>query len=447
MSTDINALLFEQRMEEEERARLDKYKRGWLYYKGAHKRQLKVKQGQPDDNVILNLHRLIVDKSAAFLFGKEPTFELQEGETTPAEEALDLLWQRNRKMTLLNEIALSGGITGDVFVKMVPEEGGPPRLINIPAEYCRAFWSTDDIEDVWLFLIQWVAMDRNGKGVVHRQRIMQDDGGRWQIINEIARGGERWGPDPDNPDISWPFDWPPIIHCQNLLCPGAYYGDADIEDVSEQDAINYIASKIQRIIRYHQHPKTIGKNFKPGDVKILEDDVLVLPGSDSDLWNLEMQSDLGASQTFMDRLISWYLAGSRIPRVDPAVINVGALSGFALRVLYGDLLEKTNVKQQTYGDMLIELNRRALELEGEGAENLTTIHWQDPLPKDPRGEAEADGFELDRGLASKETVRARRGLDNDAELERLQAEQVAEGNIGALLIRNFTQGQQTGFEA
>jgi hypothetical protein len=145
----------------------------------------------------------------------------------------------------------------------------------------------------------------------------------------------------------------------------------------------------------------------------------------------------------MDRLISWYLAGSRIPRVDPAVINVGALSGFALRVLYGDLLEKTNVKQQTYGDMLVELNRRDLELEGHGAENLTTIHWQDPLPKDPRGEAEADGFELDRGLASKETVRARRGLDNEAELERIQAEQVAEGNIGALLIRNWEQGQGT----
>jgi len=440
MNTDYDALLFEQRMEAEEGARLEKYKRAWLYYRGDQRRQLKVKTGQPDDNVILNMNRLIVDKSAAFLFGKEPVFELQEGETTPAEEALERIWQRNRKMTLLNEIALSGGITGDVFVKMVPEEGQPPRLVNVPAEYCRAYWDTDDIDDVWLFRIQWVAADRNGKGVVRRQDIEKDNT-RWQITNLIAKGGQRWEPDAENPDITWGYDWPPIIHCQNLLCPGAYYGDADIEDVSEQDGINYIASKIQRIIRYHQHPKTIGTGFKPGDIQITEDEALILPSAEAKLWNLEMQSDLSASLAFMDRLISWYLAGARVPRIDPAVINVGALSGFALRVLYGDLLEKTNVKQQTYGDMLIELNRRMLELGGQGAENVTTIHWQDPLPKDERAEAEADGFELDRGLASKETVRSRRGLDNEAELARLQAEEVSEGNIGALLVRRWEQGQ------
>jgi len=446
MSMELSASLFEQRMAKEYGDRLARYKEAWEYYNGNHDKSLAVKTGQADDNVTINLARLIVDKGAAFLFGKEPTFELQEGEATAAEEALGLFWQANRKMTLLNSVALMGGIYGDVFIKIIPQESDPPRLVNLMPQDVRAFTEPDDIEAVYRYVIQFTSLGKDGKALTKRQKIEREDNGTWMILNKVSLGAGKWEADPDNPDVSWGYQWAPIFHAQNLLSPGSYYGFSDLEDVSEQDAINYIASKVQRILRFHAHPKTIGKDFKPGDLETNEDDVLILPSATSDLFNLEMQSDLSAALTFMDRLTNWYLATSRIPRIDPAVINVGSLSGFALRVLYGDLLEKTNVKQKTYGDMLIDLNRRVLELGGQGEENMTRIHWPDPLPEDERATVEGYKFDLDYQVASVKTIRSRRGYDQNVEEERIQNQEVAQGNIGAQLVRNFNAGQQTGIE-
>ena len=444
----LDAILFEQRLEAENSARLERYRRNWSYYNGDHKQSLAVKMGQEDDNVVLNLERVIVDKGAAFLFGKEVEFELQEGETTPEEEYLENVWQRNRKGTFLTKFGTSGGIYGHGFVKIVPDgiETGIARLVSLDPENVTVFWDGDDIDSVWRYRIEYTAMGRDGKAVFRRQDIEKADSGRaWDILNRIARGGEQYREDPDNPDMAWPWPFAPVVDAQNLPLPGAYYGMSDMDDANLQDAINYVASKIQRILRYHAHPKTIGKGFGKGDITVQEDDVLILPGTESDLFNLEMQSDLAAALQFLDNLINWELTLARVPNLDPAKVNVGALSGFALSILYGDLLEKTESKRRTYGDLLIELNRRILALAGYGDDNYTTIHWQSPLPNDDTEAKNRDSFELDYGLASKETVRTRRGLDNEIEIERIDAEKqamdVADGNVGALLLRRFETGR------
>ncbi len=439
----LQAQLFAERMLEQRRKRLEQIARNWKYYNGFHKQMLVVRRGQPDDNVTINLARLIVDKGAAFLFGKPLVIELQEGETTPEEEWLTRIWQRNKLHTLLLRLAISGGVTGHVFLKIVPsaKQGDPPRLVNIEAEYVTVYYAGEDIDDAWRYRIEWEERSRAGVGVSRRQDIERDNDGRWSIAQWIAEGSAAWMEDPQHPRVDWQWDWPPMLDCQNLINPGSYYGQSDLEDLSEQDGINYLASNMQRIIRYHQHPKTIGAGFKAEDVKIATDETLVLPDEKAWVKNLEMQSDLGASLNFFDRLINWFLAGARIPRIDPAVMNVGALSGFALRILYGDLLEKTEVKRRLYGDMLIELVRRLLEMDGKGPDHIATLHWADPLPVDEKASIERDKFERDYELASKETVQTRRGLDVDAEKTRLEAEEVAGGNVGAMILREWETGR------
>jgi len=446
MLANVDAWMFAQRMEAENRERLQRYKRGWEYYNGDHARPLQVREGQPDDNVIVNLARMIVDKGVAFLFGKEVGFELEEGDTTPEEEALEEIWQRNAKLTLLTKVGTTGGIYGDVFLKLVPDAFGDglPRIVNVLPEYVTALYDGQDIDSVWEWQIEWTEQDRDRNALHRRQRIARDDtpsGERWQVVNEVKRGHGAWQQDPDNPSFTWQWPWSPMIHIQNLPLPGSYYGASDLEDLSEQDAINYLASKMQRITRYHAHPKTVGSGFGGGDIKVNEDDTLILPGVESKLWNLEMQSDLSGTLALMDRLINWYLATARIPRIDPATINVGSMSGFALTVLYQDLLDKTEVKRRTYGDALVELNRRLLDMRGMGDGNLTALHWQDPLPTDEAAEQTRDQFELDNKLASRETVQQRRGLDPETENERIQGEEVLDGNVGAALMREFVRGQ------
>lgn len=444
LTQDLAAVQFEYRMMEQERERLEAIDRNWKYYHGFHSAMLPTRAGQVNDNVTINLARLIVDKSASFLFGKEVTFELDHTDTTPEEEWLEAVWRRNRKMTFLMRLAVTGGVTGHVFIKIVPDtqQGRPPRLVSIEPEYVTVSHAGEDIEDVWRYRIQWIERDRENRAMSRRQDIERDPGkARWQVINRIAYGSRRWEPDPEHPDTVWEYPWPPMIDCQNLVNPGAYWGLSDLEDLRQQDAINYIASKVQRILRYHAHPKTIGKAFDPDQVKVGEDEMLVLPGENSDLFNLEMQSDLGSSLAFMDKLIQWFLATARTPRLDPAVVSVGALSGFALKVLYGDALEKAEVKRRTYGDMLVELNRRLCDLGGFGTEHYTEVYWQSPLPEDEREEQTRDQFELDYGLASKETVQARRNIDHEVEEQRMSEQEAAEGNVGAMLLRQFETGR------
>jgi hypothetical protein len=438
-TNDLSSILFEQRVQDDDQQRLAQYDQNWRYYNGDHKRPLKVKQGQADDNVVMNLARIVVDKGASFLFGKPVDFELEEGTDTPPEQYIDDVWQRNRKMTLMNKMALSGGVCGHLFVKIVPDGISPrvPRLVVLDPAYVRVAYSDDDIADVFRYRIQFTAMGRDGRAVNRRQDIERDDGGRWGITNWIARGGGRWEPDGDEWKPAWRWPWPPIVDCQNLVNPHEFYGLSDLEDLSLQDGVNFTASNVLRVLRYHAHPKTWGKGIGKTDIEIGADDVLLLKNDKGELHNLEMQSDLGSSLEFLRELRNGFLASARVPRMDPAQVNVGALSGFALKVLYGDLLEKTGVKRCTYGDLLVELNRRLCELGGHGPERITALHWQDPLPEDEQAEMTRDKFELDYKLASQETVRARRGLDQQTEGERIQAEEAASGNIGALLLRQF----------
>jgi len=148
---------------------------------------------------------------------------------------------------------------------------------------------------------------------------------------------------------------------------------------------------------------------------------------------------------FYDRLEQACMRSGRVPNLTPHNLTVGAQSGFSLRILHGDLIEKTDAKRCTYGDMLIELNRRALEMAGHGDGNVTRLDWADPLPVNATEAMAEDGFDLDRGLAAKSTVQAKRGYDPKSEDEKITAESSAEdlrsGNVGSLILRQFNQGQ------
>jgi hypothetical protein len=121
---------------------------------------------------------------------------------------------------------------------------------------------------------------------------------------------------------------------------------------------------------------------------------------------LETQSDLASSRAFADDLRK---AMSEIAReVDSATLekNLGAVTNFALRVLYGDALDKNDTKRQLYGDAFLELNRRLLVLAnwtGE-ASRPGSVMWGDPLPSNPMEEMQADKTAQDNGWIDKESL-------------------------------------------
>lgn len=408
----------------EERARLARYAKAWDAYFGNMPDPLKVKPGQADDNVKVNYARLIVDVGASDLFGEEPKFDLDptSEEPTPAQTWLDEVWRRNKKQILLQKAAINGGVCGHVFLKIIPRDGDVPRLINLSPEYVTAVTDPDDIDLVWRYIIEYSARDpQDGKELTIRQVIERDERGKWTVTDKVSKGRGAWEV---RQVVNWPYSWPPIIDCQNLPSPNEYYGIADIEGdvLALNQAYNFTKSNTQRIIRFHAHPKTWGRGFAAPELKIGVDDTIILQSPTAELHNLEMQGDLSSSIEYAERLKRDLHETSRVPEVATGKLDSAAgLSGVALQILYQPLTQKTGAKRLTYGEMLIELNRRLLELGGFGSAGVCSIIWGELRPHSSLEERQV--LLLDKQLGvSRDTLLQKAGYDPDVEREKKDQE-------------------------
>ena len=418
----------------EQRQRQALFSLYWDYYRGRHRKPLKMRSGQPDDNTILNYSRRVVNKGVQFLFGKTIEFEIDGTDAmTRQEEYLAQVWgSAEEKMTLLQEIALNGAVTGTAFVRLYPPQGpgSLPRIVNVDPALLDVITNDDDIDDIRSYRITWKSGDQ-----WKRHRI-DADAGQWIISEEVKGAGDRWQLVSDE---IWPWDFPPVVHCQNLPAPNEFWGISDLENADINDAINFTASNINRILRFHSHPKTIGIGFNAAQLQnTAVDQFWTIPNEQAKVFNLEMQSDLASAYAYLQELRNAYSKITGVPELDPAQVNIGALSGFALRILYGDLLELTRMKRNTYGAMLNELNRRILVVSNLG-DMLTRIVWQSPLPEDEQATSEALARDRQAGL-SLQTYMERRGYDWEREQERIAEEQATTDTIGSALLRAFDRG-------
>lgn len=439
---DLNNQLWAQRIVDEERARLLAYARGWQYYYGRHEETLPVKPKQPNHNVKVNFVRLAVDVAVAFLFGTEVKFELDPNseDDTPAEAWLRACWQANGHMLLLQKAAINGSVCGHMFLKIVPEGasfGGAaeryPKVINLSPEYVSVQTDPDDIDQVWRYRIEYPAVGKDGKQLTIRQDLERLDSGYWRITDAIARGAEKFEV---QRTADWPYTWPPLIDCQNLPAPNEYYGQPDVdEDLLELNrSINFLLSNMGRIIYFHGHPKTWGKGFRTEELKVAVDETLVLESPDAELHNLEMASDLASSLELYGRLKEAWHEVSRTPEVATGKVeSTGQLSGVALRILYAPLINKTESKRLTYGALLVELNRRLLELGGFGPANVCALHWGELTPSDPLSERQVALLDEQLGV-SQDTLLTRLGFDADSEREKREREA---GDLGEQLLTAF----------
>lgn len=396
-------------------ARLGRIAAAWAAYYGDMARPLKVVPGQPDDNVILNFARLIVDKGASFLFGDDLDFETED-EATGAY--LEAVWTANRKATTLHKLAVNGGVAGHAWLKIQPQPGAPPRLIVLDPGAVCAIWRPDDYEHAVEYRIQYAGIDPDtGKPIATRQVITEVDG-HWIITDYVSRG-DRAGWEMQGEPTVWPFAWPPIIGCQNLPAPNVYWGVSDLEKdvLGLLNSINFVLSDIARILKFHAHPKTVVSGWTgKGDIRVDVNGTIYLPSAEAKIANLEMASDLSASLDLYNQLCEALFQMTRIPQVALGKMDkVGPSSGVALRISYQPIMEKTQTKRMMYGDMIDELNQHLLEMGGKPPSDIT-IRWPDLLPTNEKEQAEVGLIQKQLGV-SLQTIIEHLGLDYSTEME------------------------------
>jgi hypothetical protein len=166
------------------------------------------------------------------------------------------------------------------------------------------------------------------------------------------------------------------------------------------------------------------------------------PTSEANIYNLEMQSDLKASQDLLALTLREIWQSARL--VDPQSVKdaVGQLTNFGLKVLYQDALTKVQTKRQLYEEGLSLVIKQSLELAGMKVPETVNITWPDVLPEDPNEVSTALLKELEAKIISVHSYREIRGYSQEKEEERLAEEQAGEQNLGQRLLTDFVRGQE-----
>jgi hypothetical protein len=451
-----------------EQARYSQYAELLAYQRGQQRRQIKAKDGQADDNLIVNWCGLVIERGISMLFGEGIDFDLPgEGAETPADAYLQAVLDANKQGILLHRLGQYGGTLGTCYVKILPDHlsaGGTtlPKLVALnpawmeietlphdmdePVRYTQRYTVTERGEDV----AHKIVTERNRAVVVDEAGQMRETGdyaAAWtetHYISSRATGG-RWV---EQSVEDWPYPFAPIHHWQNLPDAFSCYGQSDLADILPiQDRYNFNVGNISKIVRYHAHPKTwMRGSLGTSKASWGADELLQLQGgggaagAEPMIANLEMASDLASSREFTKDLREALFTVTRT--TDPATIKdtVGALTNFGLRVLFKDELHKVYTKRTLYGDGLLEVVRRVLLLAGMESEPGEIV-WPDPLPVNETEQTEALTADIGNGLVSKQTASGLREYDWDLERERIADEQQASDDLGATLLRQFSQGQ------
>jgi hypothetical protein len=277
--------------------------------------------------------------------------------------------------------------------------------------------------------------------VAHREDIYRQDDNSWVIQPYTKTDGASWM---TGELAIWQFPFAPIVDWQNMPNQDGYYGQADLVNIGINDAVNFAASNINRILKYHAHPKTIGVGLEAEQIKeTAVDGFWSISNPDAKISNLEMQSDLASSMAFLEFLQGSFYSQHRAVDLASMKDRIGQLTNFGLRMLFKDALDKTRVKQTLYGEGLELLCQRAGMISGYDFGGVH-INWADPLPFNDKEEIEGLEKELSLGIVSKETAAQVRGRDWELEQARMQQEKANDQlGLGAALasaMRGFDRG-------
>lgn len=418
--------------------------RALQYYEGNPTLPLRL-SARINDNLPLPMARIIVDKGAAFLFGRDVETQIAEDDAEGPQEWLLEAWRRNKRPIFLQKLGVNGGIFGHAFIRLL-DSHPYPRVIVIDPLLVDVQTEPDDCDSVWQYTITQPeqSFDADGDGVPdenvrkrtvfeNRNRENPEEPPEWVIFEQEYRGATQGGSATAGgwvtlSEMPWPYPFAPVLACQNIPKPNDYWGESDLppDVLTIIDGINRVASNYNKVVRLFASPKIWTRGMGSQKLDLSADAVTHLPSETAELRALEMQSDLGSTMALLEKLLALLSYAVRIPLIalgEPD--GLGALSGVSLKVRYQPLVEKTNAKRLTYGDMLEECDRCLLIMGGFGDGYRTNLRWPEIVPQDDLADRQVAVLDDSLGIVSKETLAAKFNYDYDYELQQIADERQA----------------------
>ncbi len=405
------------------------------------------------------------DFLCTFTFGKGINFSVdpEYAHITPA--LLDRIWsQDNNKEEVLWAMGNSGGVYGDVFVKVAydpawtdtagMEHPGRVRILPINPSFAFPEWHPHDKDRLIRFKLKyrfWTTSPEGTRIVCTYVEIITDDYIEEYINDQLIDRRPN------------PLGFIPVVHIANKPVLASPWGLSDIIDIIPLNrTYNETATDILDIINYHTAPVTIITGAKATNLEMGANKIWALQQKDARVENLSGGFEgLQPALEFLDRIKAWMHELTGVPETslgqEQAISNT---SGVALAIQYFPTMLKYGLKKIQYGTgikKICEMSLRTLFVFEPGSVmydpatdgimrddqppfldpadpqvyNLD-IQWPEPLPTDQLVKLNELMVRLQLGLESKKG--ALRDLGEqfpDEKLQELWNEQVDDLNMDA----------------
>ena len=338
--------------------RLNRYSLNWAMYLGHH---WGYRREQGEMQISVNYYRAFIDYIARFTFGQGIHFRSPKATEAIIPDRLEKVWEiDNDKQRVLFEMAQTGGITGDCFVKVAYEEAWedsigryhPGRVRILPLNPAFAFPEFHPHDRTRLLRFKqkyrfWGTSLEGTRQVFTYTEILTDD-----VIEEYVND-ELIDSRPN------PLGQIPVVHIPNIPVSGSPWGLADAHDIITLNrAYNEISTDIADIINYHASPVTIiigakANNLEKGAKKVWGG----LP-KDAQVFNLEGGgAGIQGALTYLQTLKTSMHEIMNVPETALGQVQpISNTSGVALSIQFQPLMNRWTQKTAQYGKGLERIN-------------------------------------------------------------------------------------------
>lgn len=427
-------------LDNEQIDRLRRLKRYWNFYEGYHWEDM------PDvdtPEVTVNYCQAFINKFVAFELGQGFTFTTHKAmenkkitnDGRTIFEYLEDIWEDNNQMLFSTEMGQTKSITGDCWVQVQyfnSDEVDDPYgkytdgRLKISIQPTNVVFPEYDPHQKGVLtkvtlLYQYYDYEKTGLLGRSTKRVLKTFKQIWTKEECTTYLGNK-----EPQIVPNKYKVIPFVQIKNSVLAGHNDGISDIENIIPMNVeYNLKKSNISEILDYHSAPVTLVYGAKIGNLEKGANKLWGGLPKDAKVENLELNSDLGASNNYLESLKLEMCEVGGVPEtVLGGAQSISNTSGVALQYMNLPLIEKTKVKRQSTENGLEKLNELILFI--SIFEGLITkpkeismrdfLHTEvtipDTLPKDELLQLQQIQTEMTLGLESRQGALKRLGRED-----------------------------------
>jgi len=394
--------------------RLQQYARYLRAYQGYSVRgALNTNLLQDWKRIKFNFVQPVVSLSAGWFAAKPIDWDV-DGDPAATKAAYEI-WDRSGSDAALLENAICCGIYGDLVGLATQDTDGQSKIQFVDPSICDPTFDGADYSQLTALEIAYEARGDDGRAMIRREM--------WG-----ATGMETYEGDMLVERLT--YDRLPAVWIRNSSVKGLPYGLSDVEPILDLvEEYDHLAAKQTRIVDYYATPHMVFSGIQKSECDVVNslNTVYFLP-SEAKVSFLEWSGNTPDVESQLTRIRAAIAEISQVPAVAFGHQDVGGsnLSGVAIQILYGPLINKTHRKQASWGPALQYLMWLCLRADGHKSVALEAVNVRFPsgTPVDGQSVTAVASAKVAAKLTSRRTVMNDLGIeDPDSELKRIIVEE------------------------